>query len=325
MTVSQSNPPQLHPHGEPPAMRIVRVGREQLPTAVARLVAMPGVADDGAARRFLEYADATRVELRHFYAGLNQQQEVVAAVLGVPSPGKTAMVFASRPTGQEDIAAIAKVLAHAVGELDAQSVNLAQALLELDENMEREVFEHAGFHELAILSYVQRALPTRRSAPTCEFPPGVTVRPYSPRLRSELAAVLEASYEQTLDCPGLVGLRKTEDILTGHLQSGSHDASLWTLLYEGEQSIGALLLNPAQHQQQIELAYMGLALKARGRGLGRQLLRYGLSLLVGRQERHVLLAVDEANEPAMKLYRGEGFKPIMRRRAMIRAISSRPR
>ncbi len=83
---------------------------------------------------------------------------------------------------------------------------------------------------------------------------------------------------------------------------------------------GALLLNPSSQGRCIELVYLGLAPPARGRGLGGMLLRHGLRLVRKRPERLMTLAVDEQNAPAMKLYRRERFRRIMRRAALIRSL-----
>src|SRR5439155_230273 len=128
--------------------------------------------------------------------------------------------------------------------------------------------------------------------------------------------------EQTLDCPGLRGYRRTSDILEGHRASGVFDPGLWTLLLVDGRVGGALLLNPAVDGQSVELVYLGLARWGRGRGLGRLLLRHGFALLGRRSERTINLAVDEANAPALALYRREGFVPILRRTAMIRPVRS---
>jgi ribosomal-protein-alanine N-acetyltransferase len=83
-----------------------------------------------------------------------------------------------------------------------------------------------------------------------------------------------------------------------------------------------LLLNRSPASNTIELVYLGLAPAARGRGLGRQLLRHGLHLLGRREERAITLAVDEQNDPALALYRGEGFRRVLRRIALIRPLGA---
>jgi hypothetical protein len=55
-------------------------------------------------------------------------------------------------------------------------------------------------------------------------------------------------------------------------------------------------------------------------GLGRSLVQHGLMLVRDRPERVINLAVDDANAPALTLYQREGFRPVLRRRAMIRSL-----
>ncbi len=57
-----------------------------------------------------------------------------------------------------------------------------------------------------------------------------------------------------------------------------------------------------------EVATIGTAPEARGIGLGRALLRWGVGYLLGRNPPRVTLMVDGENEGALKLYRSEGFE-----------------
>jgi hypothetical protein len=152
------------------------------------------------------------------------------------------------------------------------------------------------------------------------WPEGAAVEPYRPDADEVMVRLLDETYIDTLDCPGLFGLRQTEDILQGHRASGQFDPSLWTILHLHGRPVGVLLLNPAPASRAIELVYMGLAPSARGRGLGTHLLNHGLSRLAGRREHTVTLAVDDCNAPARALYRRAGFRPVLRRRALIRPL-----
>ena len=230
------------------------------------------------------------------------------------------MVFASHPRTAADVSGVARVIDHACGQVGGCDVHLTQALLEPGEKLERSAFGEAGFQELATLSYLERAL-SRSNPPTPPtWPPGTRTEKYSDELYDVLAQVLEQSYEQTLDCPGLYGLRLTADIIAGHRATGTFDPALWTLLYVDEQPAGALLLNPFPAHRTVELVYLGLAPSARGRGLGRQLLRHGLTLLKGRRERTLTLAVDQRNTPALALYEAQGLRRIVQRVALIRSL-----
>jgi len=67
-----------------------------------------------------------------------------------------------------------------------------------------------------------------------------------------------------------------------------------------------------------EIDVLGVAGAARGIGLGRALLRWGVGWLESREVPHVRLMVDAENETALRLYRSEGFETVRTRRAWAR-------
>lgn len=60
-----------------------------------------------------------------------------------------------------------------------------------------------------------------------------------------------------------------------------------------------------------EVGLIGVLPAWRGRGLGRELLRWGVTELRRRGARPIELAVEAANERATRLYRGHGFEPAV--------------
>jgi ribosomal protein S18 acetylase RimI-like enzyme len=262
------------------------------------------------------------VNLDGLWARLDQLGRIELTVLAVPSPGRTAMVFATHPANDQQALSLGGVLQRACRELATMNVNLAQALLDPGQSIDRKAFVAGGFRDLAMLSYLERPLrATRSSKQPQNWPANTRVAPYENHLRTTLLEILSRSYEETLDCPGLRGYRKTEDIFEGHRASGLFDPALWTLLYVNDEPSGAALLNPSADRNSIELVYLGLVKAARGSGLGKLLLRHAIGLLEGRAERTIHLAVDEANAPALALYRQEGFRAVQRRRAMIHPLA----
>ncbi|MCI0365150.1 MAG: GNAT family N-acetyltransferase [Phycisphaerales bacterium] len=325
MTLSQINPNQLRPPGGPELERIVQVGSDRRAQAIEKLV-QTGLGGDGAhAQRFLEYARSHRINLDCMWARLTKQGQIESTVLVVPSPGRTAMVFSSHPVGSHQVGPFGQLIDHACRHLAELNVNLAQALLEPAGMVDRQMFEAGGFVQLTTLNYMERPLKPGQAHQNVqvEWPADAQTFSYAENQRDAFLHALDRSYEQTLDCPGLRGCRKTRDILEGHRASGAFDPRLWTLLEIGGEPAGVLLLNPSSDQQSVELAYLGLAKPWRGRGLGTQLLRHGLTLLGGRRERVMNLAVDESNAPAIALYRREGFRTVLRRLAMIRPLEER--
>lgn len=76
------------------------------------------------------------------------------------------------------------------------------------------------------------------------------------------------------------------------------------LAYRGNDCVG--FCRTATRPDHGEIALLAIVPEARGIGLGRALLRWGVAWLVPRTPRIVLI-VDEENEPATQLYRAEGF------------------
>lgn len=299
---------------------MVKVTPELRDAALERLLAVNGVTDKAHVVRFLDFSKSNKIDLQHMWALQHDDGRVLQTVLAVPSPGRTAMFFASHPTDRSEMRSIGRLIAHAGDAMAACDIHLGQALLEPAEALERETFVMGGFTELAHLSYMERSLP-RRLGPTSDaLPADVTLTPYDDSREDDVLHILEASYEDTLDCPDLRGLRETRDILLGHRSTGEFDPNLWTLLYLDDIPSGAILLNPSTTQKSVELVYIGLSRPARGRGLGRALLRHGVSLAVKRAHRMISLAVDERNTPAIKLYTAERFRRALRRVAMIRPL-----
>lgn len=245
-------------------------------------------------------------------------------MLAAPNPGRTAMVFVTTPYAGAGVEAVGELIRLAIAELPSARVALAQVLLDPADSLTRSAFDRGGFESLALLSYMERHMTTGRDRSRVQWPDGIEPHVWSEVRRDDLLRILERSYIETLDCPRLCGLRSTADILEGHLRTGRHDPELWTLLYEKGDPVAALLLNPSPATQSVELVYLGLAPQARRRGLASLLLKHGLSLLCGRTERSIHLAVDEQNAPALRLYRAHGFRTTLRRLAMIRPISATP-
>lgn len=318
MTTSQANPPTLGPGDEWPS--IVRVGPERREEALARLLALDGGSDPEHARRFLKYARDHSVPLEHLWGRVDGRGRFQSVVLAVPGAGRTAMMFACQAISDPVRKMTAHLLDFAAQRLADGGLQLVQALLDPNEVDARATFETAGFHRLATLSYLERPLRSRLLPPEPQWPAGVSVETCEGVDEQTLVDMLDATYQHTLDCPGLRGLRTTADILAGHRAAGFFDVRLWTLLRNAGEPAGVLLLNPTSDHAGIELVYLGLAPAVRGRGLGLQLLRHGLRLVAGRPERLMTLAVDETNAPAIALYERERFRAVLRREALVRSL-----
>ena len=147
--------------------------------------------------------------------------------------------------------------------------------------------------------------------------PSIEVRHWSRADEALFAEATIASYEQTLDCPGLKGLRHIDDILAGHMASGVFHPDLWFALRCADEPVGVMLLNVVPPHNAVELVYLGLSSPWRGRGLGRQLVTHGLWAARSVDAEQMVLAVDRINTPAVALYRSIGFTQTARKLAMV--------
>jgi ribosomal protein S18 acetylase RimI-like enzyme len=255
---------------------------------------------------------------------------LVGAILGQQLVGRAAVVWPPQVIAADRIEA-GVLLIHAMhGQLARAGVELVQSLLETASGEPAELLRQAGYAHAGDLLYMAadaKSFPTRAPA----LP--VQLDSYSADNHARLVAVVEASYQGSLDCPLVDGLRRTEDVLAGYQAVGQFRPDSWLIarsLSEGEvtrrvserHDIACLLLADHPEQDQLELIYLGVVPAARGEGLGRALTRHTLWLAQECGRARVVLAVDAANRPAIDGYLVAGFAAWDRRSVFVRSLRS---
>lgn len=344
--------------------------------AAARLVGDQTSGDPTlAGQRFLDSAPQMGVDLSNFWCTLDPAtRHVHQACLAVIGTGRTAMMFISGPDRRRGWSGTAKLkavfggtntdqghqqrialLRHACAQI-ASEARLAQALLEPRETEVLRAYRDAGFDQLGDLAYMRRPLPKAGLATDIDV---ATLPKWPPHIRCQslddlqragvspagcdrlVAAALEHTYVDTLDCPELCGLRDIGDVLDSHRSVGVYDPSLWWLLFDSnapQVPVGCLLLSVCPEHDSVELVYIGLAPPARGYGLGQTLLRHGvreayvraLSTSASPSIRisgsgGMTCAVDMRNGPALALYKRNQFAKFGARIPVVRSLRSSPK
>lgn len=131
--------------------------------------------------------------------------------------------------------------------------------------------------------------------------------------RKRLEQLVAATFVQTLDCPALNDVRTSQEVLEGFLEGRRlrHTDGMWEVLLEGDRLIGCVLLS--QHPNHLmELVYLGLVPQSRGRGLGRMLVGRAIDRAHRQACMALAVSVDEANWPALAVYRKFGFQTYRR-------------
>src|SRR5690606_32125084 len=101
----------------------------------------------------------------------------------------------------------------------------------------------ADFAPLAKLVYMQRATEQLGSRVAQEeFGHGLRTIHWSEAVADVFARAILASYEDTLDCPKLLGLRDIDDVITGHKATGRFEPSMWTVLLDADDQPAAVML-----------------------------------------------------------------------------------
>ena len=342
MSQAAAKPPESV--GEPDGYEIRKIDAHSQLAAAHRLSEASAAGDKDAGKRFLAAARTHGIDLEHFWSSCDPDTGRIREVaLGVRGSGRTAMCFTSQPGSRPAEAELGQVLDALCDDLRsadrAADVRLAQTLLNPGERAAARSFAHGGFHELARLAYMGRPVPTPGEFDgfqAWELPSDVTARSISslggegPETNQQLLTALARSYEDTLDCPELCTLRAPEDVLESHKSVRQFDPRWWWLIELNGEPEGAMLFTACPESGGVELVYLGISPRLRGRGLGRTLMRSGMRELAfglprsrARERARLTCAVDLHNEPARRLYRGLGFQMTAERIAMVRAIGAR--
>jgi ribosomal protein S18 acetylase RimI-like enzyme len=246
-------------------------------------------------------------------------ERIAGMCLWVPSAGRTAMLFAPSLTEFPQAAAASQAaIGGALEDARASGVALVQAMMEPADGAGKSVFAAAGLTQLATLTYMERKPPVQ--PPPVSLPADLVLAPYEASTHEQFKKAILASYQETLDCPAMSGLRDAEDVIAGHKAVGPFDPQLWSVMLRGGRPVGCLLLAALPARHALELVYLGLAPEVRGQGIGRLLMNRVLAIASRRQFDWATLAVDASNHPAAKLYRRCGYSSVAQRVAMIRKL-----
>lgn len=287
------------------AIRFVAAGSRQDAAALARAAALRTAADKaGTGGTAIWWA--------------RRRGRCVAAAMVIDRPGRTGMLFRS-PTDAPGVEAraLADVERAVTEEALGRGMVLVQAFVPADAQGDREVLEAAGFEFLVQLVYMRLSLSDRPAAqPTG---PRLRARRYGEYEESELAELIAATYEGSLDCPPLCGVRRMEDVLAAHKDSGVFRPQSWWVFDCDGRTAGCALVNGGRGASSaVELVYLGVRPSFRGRGLGRRMLAHAVGEASGSGAAAMKLAVDARNTYAMGMYEAAGFREVDRVTVMAR-------
>lgn len=293
-------------------------------SAMALLLTGRARATDPAVDHFQRFADEQGLDLTTLWVAAEggPTGSMLGSVLLVPNHGSTAMLFVGQAAGWSDTSAVVELIKAVCDGPGRSGVSVIQSLIDPGQVVEGQVLERAGLTRLAKLIYMQRAIEPgehRMPRPTtlggCDRP---TILTYSEATHADFARAIEASYVDTLDCPGLVGMRQIDHIIAGHKGTGRYDPRNWLAYFDpAGQPIAVLLLAEVAQGSGMELVYLGVARDYRGKGVGNVLMQYAVSETARLGGSRLYLAVDDRNDPAVRLYTSMSFRASTRKIAFV--------
>jgi ribosomal protein S18 acetylase RimI-like enzyme len=297
--------------------RIEQVQPAGLRKALAYVLATPGgpdLATPAQVEAYLDYLAACRLEWEALQ--LRSADHVTGLVFVLLLPGSAAMLMLPTP-GEHGINPNdqARVQAAALERLGRRRLRYAQTLLEPEATAKRAAVLQAGFRRLTTLLYLERdvAYPPARSPARHE----AEWVPFHQATYEDFAATLLATYENSLDCPELTGMRPVDDVIASHQATGVAGSKLWELARREGQNAGCILLSTLARGSTVEIVYMGVVPAFRRLGLGKLLLQRALQRARQLRATRMLVVVDQRNTPARRLYERFGFASLAARDAYL--------
>lgn len=226
---------------------------------------------------------------------------MIGAMVAVPLHGAGGLVWPPQ-TRPGDPIVEDRLVGASLDWLAAKGAKVVQALLPADEMPLAPALVRHGFRRITRLSYMRHDL-DGSIAPSAKL----RWESYDLASRDVFHETLLLTYEKTLDCPELNGVRNIEEIVAGHAAQGKFDPRQWWLAWAADRAVGVVLTTVAPDEGTWDLSYMGLVSGARGCGLGRELVMHALGAAQNAVAPALVLAVDERNAPAHQLYRSLGF------------------
>jgi ribosomal protein S18 acetylase RimI-like enzyme len=231
---------------------------------------------------------------------------LIGAMVSMKVAGAGGLVWPPQAVGEDPKTVEDLLVRQTIAWLRQTGARLAQSLLPTEEAGWAQPLGRNGFKHVTRLWYMRHQLGSSMRSESSDQ--GLVYVPFSRCDRSLFEATLLRTYEQTLDCPEVSGVRTIDEIIAGHQAQGKHDPDRWWLALEEGRPVAVLLLTEAGDWPGWDLSYVGVVPEARGRGIGRALTRKAIVATAGAGENQLTLSVDVRNEPAGQLYRSLGFE-----------------
>lgn len=272
-------------------------------------------------RDALAASERGSLDLKHLLLAEMDGMAVGSALVMLQSDGIALVWPPVVSCGATDSTAVEDLLMQEIcREIDDGPARLSQCLLAPDDDAEAEILGRHGFERATDMFFLARALSSADATDSDRnhISTRIDVELYGPETAERFARLIELTYQGSLDCTYLNGIRSGDEAIASHKLSGKFDPARWELYSVDGVDAGVILLNDHPDQDAVELVYLGVAPCVRGQGLGRRMLGRGLAQSARRGQAVIFLAVDCENRFANSLYGEFEFAELARRRVLLR-------
>ena len=249
--------------------------------------------------------------------GAFRGEVLTGAMLIQTQPGRTAAVWLPRLVAGEPPKTARQLLLQGIDDLPRPAIRMVQSLLPPDAGTDAQLLVDAGFRRVSDLLYLVCLADQFPPSPPCAE---LQFQPYVATLHARFAQLVDATYEGSLDCPAVNGVRSTDDVLQGYRATGCFAPERWLIARHQGEEVGCLILTDYPEHATWELIYMGILPAARGHGRGVEMVRHAQWLCGQALGKRLVLGVDAANEPALRMYATAGFQAWDRTSVYIRIL-----
>lgn len=268
--------------------------------------------------RLQEAAAAGAIDMQGLFHA-QRDGVIVGSAWGQRVPGSLAFCWPPAIIPAEPESTADRLQAAVNQYLDESGITMSQAMLPVHDLVNAMRLSRMGYVHLADLDY----LVSSHGDWAGEYPQGpLSFRAGWWNQKEQLKSVIERTYVDTLDCTQLDKTRSVDDVLTGYRRTGVFRPNWWVLARHQDRDVGCVLLADHPEHEQCELMYLGVVPEQRGNGWGLQLANLAQWTAFQAGRRQLVLAVDDANQPATALYRRAGFDVWDRRSVYVRAAGS---
>lgn len=244
-----------------------------------------------------------------------QGDQLAGAVVGLPLTGAGGLVWLPGALDGPEQAVCEDLLIESVCSwLEQAGAKVIQSILLAAELSRAAPLLSNGFAHVTQLLYLSHQLQAIPSPGNL----GIRLHTYAAENDALFRQTLAATYEVTLDCPELNGVRTIDEIIEGHKAQGAFDPSRWWLATREERPVGVAMITRMPDTCAWDISYVGVIPSARGAGVGRALVARAIRQAELLEMQQLTVAVDVRNTPARQLYEQLGFEHAASREVFLR-------